>query len=176
MRQSVFQQFILPGRNDPDGLFERRRKHHSYHSPVTNDGDVRANHYPHALFSGHVRKCERDAWGAGNFAIVYDFWKSGTAVNTTLGTYTHVTTTTATTAKATFGTLVSITVNTPAAGTISVFDLATASCTGTPATNVVAVITATATAPFGTFAYNHAMLNGICVKASVAMDFTVSTQ
>ncbi|MGA7791837.1 MAG: hypothetical protein WCA19_02285 [Candidatus Acidiferrales bacterium] len=114
--------------------------------------------------------------GAGNFAIVYDFWKSGTAVNTTLGTYTHVTTTTATTAKATFGTLVSITVNTPAAGTISVFDLATASCTGTPATNVVAVITATATAPFGTFAYNHAMLNGICVKASVAMDFTVSTQ
>jgi hypothetical protein len=114
---------------------------------------------------------------AGLITDEYIFDSPGAAVNTTLGTYTHITTATATAAKATLGTLVSITVNTPAAGTISVFDLPTASCTGTPATNVVAVITATATAPLGTIPYNLAFLNGICVKASVAtMDFTVSTQ
>jgi hypothetical protein len=113
---------------------------------------------------------------AGLITDEYIFDSPGAAVNTTLGTYTHVTTTTATAAKATLGTLVSITVNTPAAGTISIFDLPTASCTGTPATNTVAVITATATAPLGTIPYNLALLSGICVKASVAMDFTVSTQ
>jgi hypothetical protein len=113
---------------------------------------------------------------AGLTSVEYIFDAPGNPVNTTLGTYTHITTATATAAKATTGTLVNITVNTPAAGTISVFDLATASCTGTPATNVVAVITATATAPLGTIPYNLAFQNGICVKASVPMDITVSTQ
>lgn len=100
----------------------------------------------------------------------------GGAVNTTLGFYTHVTGTTATAVKATSGTLVSVTVNTPAVGAISVFDLPAASCVMTPATNVVAVITATVTAPLATFSYNTSLLNGICVKASAAMDFTVSAQ
>lgn len=113
--------------------------------------------------------------GAGNFALVYDFWKPG-ANNPTLGTYSHVTGTTATEVKASTGTLVSLNVNTPAAGTISIFDLASASCTATPSTNTVAVITATSTAPLGTFLYNLLFQNGICVKASAAMDFTVSYQ
>jgi hypothetical protein len=70
-----------------------------------------------------------------------------------------------------------VTVNTPAAGTISIFDLATAACTGTPSTNTIAVITATSTAPVGAMEYNVYAQNGICVKASSAsIDFTVSYQ
>ena len=112
---------------------------------------------------------------AGNINIEYLFDQPGQQP-TTLGPYTHITGTTATVIKAGPGTLLSVVVNTPAAGTISVFDLAAASCTGTPATNVVAVITATATAPLGTLSYNMPLTNGICVKASVAMDITVSAQ
>jgi hypothetical protein len=91
-------------------------------------------------------------------------------------TYTHITTTTATAAKATPGLLHTLTINTPAAGTVSVFDLATAACTGTPATNIVAVMTAIAATPPETYIYDTQLLNGICVKASVAMDLTVAVQ
>jgi hypothetical protein len=113
---------------------------------------------------------------AGNISFEYIFDSPGAAVNETQGSYTHITGTTATAVKTVPGTLVSVTVNTPAVGTISVFDLATAACTGTPSTNTVAVITATATAPIATLLYNVGLLNGICVKASAAMDFTVSSQ
>lgn len=112
----------------------------------------------------------------GNFNLSQSFNQKGTAVNTTMGAYVHVTGTTATAVKATNGTLINVNVNTPAVGTISIFDLATASCTATPSTNTVAVITGTSTAPVGTFLYNLQFLNGICVKASAAMDFTVSYQ
>lgn len=91
-------------------------------------------------------------------------------------TFTHVTTTTATSAKGTAGFLHTLNVNTAAAGTISVFDLATAACTGTPATNIVAVITVpAATNGLPPFLYDVNLVNGICVKSSVAMDYTVST-
>jgi hypothetical protein len=91
------------------------------------------------------------------------------------GTYTHVTGTTATVAKGTPGFLHTVTINLGGAGTLSVFDLPAASCTGTPATNQVAIITATATT-LQTFSYDVSMLQGICVKSSVAMDYTVSSQ
>ena len=106
--------------------------------------------------------------------LEYFFTNPGFTPNAGTGTYTHVTGTTATAAKTTSGFLHTLTVNTGGAGTISVFDLPTASCTGTPATNTVAVITATA-ATLQTFTYDVNMLQGICVKASVAMDFTVSS-
>lgn len=110
------------------------------------------------------------------FTADYVFSYPGQTPNNT-GTYTHVTTTTATTAKATAGFLHTLNVNTAAAGTISIFDLPTASCTGTPATNVVAVITVpAATNGLPPFIYDVNLLQGICVKASVAMDFTVSFQ
>lgn len=91
--------------------------------------------------------------------------------------YTHITGTTATVVKGTAGVVHTVNINTSAAGTISLFDLAAASCTGTPATNTVAVITApTATNGLPSFVYDTNFLNGICVKASVAMDITVSAQ
>jgi hypothetical protein len=89
--------------------------------------------------------------------------------------FTHIVGTTATIVKATAGYLHTLTVNTGAAGTVSVFDLAAGGCTGTPATNTVAVITATTTT-LQTFTYDVNLKNGICVKASVAMDLTVSAQ
>lgn len=113
---------------------------------------------------------------AGNISLEYVFDAPGDAVNTTLGSYTHVTGTTATSVKATNGTLLGINLNTSAAGTISVFDLALASCTGTPSTNTVAVLTIAATENARAIPFNVALLNGICIKASVAMDFTVSSQ
>lgn len=89
--------------------------------------------------------------------------------------YTHIVGTTATAVKPISGFLHTLSINLGAAGTVSVFDLGTAACTGTPATNTVAIITATATT-LQTFTYDVNLLNGICVKASVAMDLTVSAQ
>jgi hypothetical protein len=89
--------------------------------------------------------------------------------------YNHVVGTTATTIKAVPGIVHTLSINTGAAGTVSLFDLPAASCTGTPATNQVAIVTATATT-LQTFIYDAQFLQGICAKASVAMDYTVSFQ
>jgi hypothetical protein len=114
---------------------------------------------------------------AGNITLDYAFNPPGTAVSATLAVPTHITGTGATSAKANGGTLVSVIINTGnAAGTLSVFDLSGANCTGTPATNTVAVITTASATPLAPFTYNANMLNGICVKASAAMDVTVLTQ
>jgi hypothetical protein len=113
---------------------------------------------------------------ASTFQLEYIFTQPGFTPNAGTGVYTHVTTTTATAAKATAGFLHTLNVNTAAAGTISIFDLPIASCTGTPATNTVAVITVpAATNGLPPFLYDVNLLQGICVKASVAMDYTVST-
>jgi hypothetical protein len=113
---------------------------------------------------------------SGLITVEYMFDNQGMIPNQTLGTYTHITGTTATAAKATSGIFLGINLNTSGAGTISVFDLATAACTGTPSTNVVAVLTIAATENARSIPFNVAMLNGVCVKASAAMDFTVSSQ
>lgn len=109
--------------------------------------------------------------GAGNFAIQYYFYKPGAAPPMFL--YQNITGTTATAVKATGGNLHTLTVNTGGAGTVTIFDLAAAACTGTPSTNKIATITATA-ATLQTFRYDVTAINGICVKASVAMDLTAS--
>lgn len=110
---------------------------------------------------------------AANYNLEYLFAQPGLTAPATL--FNHITGTTATAVKPVPGYLHTINVNTGGAGTVSVFDLATASCTGTPATNTVAVVTATATT-LQTFTFDVNLLNGICVKASVAMDLTVSYQ
>lgn len=108
---------------------------------------------------------------AVTFQLDYLFSQPGSPPTAFQGT--NITTTTATAVKATSGFLHTVTVNTGAAGTIILFDLSSASCTGTPATNQKATITATATT-LQTFTYDMNFVNGICVKASVAMDITVS--
>lgn len=89
--------------------------------------------------------------------------------------YTHITGTTATVIKPVAGYLHTLSINLGGAGTVSIFDLPAASCTGTPASNQIAIITATATT-LQTFTYDVNLVNGICVKASAAMDLTVSAQ
>lgn len=90
--------------------------------------------------------------------------------------YAHITGTTATELKSGWpGYLHSLTINTGAAGTVSFFDLPSASCTGAPSTGTVAVATAT-TSTLQTLTYDVNFLTGICVKASAAMDLTVSYQ
>lgn len=111
--------------------------------------------------------------GTGNTNLEYIFLPPGTNPAAEFGT--HITGTTATAVKATAGLVHTLTVNTGGAGTVSIFDLATAACTGTPATNTLAVITVTATT-LQTFTYDMNTVNGICVKASVAMDLTVTAQ
>jgi len=88
----------------------------------------------------------------------------------------NVITAAATTAvKATAGTLRRISVTTQvASATIKLFDLASASCTGTPSTNPKGVLTlpATISNPF-TLEFQQAFANGICVLTSGATNLTV---
>lgn len=93
-------------------------------------------------------------------------------INSNGYTFSHITGTTATAVKSTPGLLHTLTVGTGAAGTIQIFDLPSASCTGTPA-GPMSVLTITATT-LQTFIYDTNFTQGICIKASVAMDFTVS--
>ena len=115
------------------------------------------------------------AGGNGTNFIDYVFNYPGQSTPPPANLYTHITGTTATAVKATTGFLHTLSINLGGAGTVSVFDLASASCTGTPATNQVAIITATANT-LQTFTYDVNLLNGICVKASAAMDITVASQ
>lgn len=112
---------------------------------------------------------------AATYSFDYLFIQPG---NVLTNAYTHITGTTATVVKSGPGTVHSVVVGTSAAGTISLFDLVPGSCTGTPATNVVSVITefASATPPPPVYIFDTLFLNGICVKASAGMDITVSSQ
>jgi hypothetical protein len=109
---------------------------------------------------------------ATNFTAFYAFNEPGNLSNApNLGT--NVTTTAATAIKGTPGFLHTVTINTGGAGTLTIFDLGSAACTGTPATNQRATITAVA-GTLQTLTYDMNFFNGICTKASVAMDYTVS--
>lgn len=120
----------------------------------------------------------RGSAGAGTFTLEYLYDQQGSlsAPLASTGGVVHITGTTATTVKALPGILLSLNVNTAAAGTVSIFDLATAACTATPSTNVIAVVTVNATDPSHTLTYNQSTQNGICVKASAGMDLTVGYQ
>lgn len=118
-------------------------------------------------------------YGAGGasanvYSVEYIFQKPG--INTPQGSSAHITGTTATAVKNSPGFLSQVVIGTPAAGTVSVFDLAAAACTGTPSTNTLAVLTAIATDPPSNVAFGLNFVNGLCVKASAGMDLTVVYQ
>ncbi len=83
--------------------------------------------------------------------------------------------TAATTAvKATAGTLRRIVLTTPVSGeTVKLFDLASASCTGTPSTNPRAVITLTADLKPFNLEFQQSFANGICALTSSTSNLTV---
>ena len=86
-----------------------------------------------------------------------------------LGSYVgqRINTATTATVKTGAGILGGIAVNTPAAGTITVYDNTTA--TGT----IIAVITLTATGPVGTLLQNIQFNTGLTIVTSAVMDITV---
>lgn len=110
---------------------------------------------------------------SATYLLDYVFIPAGSTVS---NSYAHVASTTATAIKAGPGVLHSVVVGTPATGTITFSDLASGSCTGTPSSNTVSVITAASTFPAGPEIYDALFTNGICVKASATMDITVSYQ
>jgi hypothetical protein len=91
------------------------------------------------------------------------------------GNYKYIATATTTNVKPTSGYLHTVTINTGAAGAITLFDIAAAGCTGTPASGKFATIRAGAAtdAPV-TVTYDLATVNGICVVTAQATDLTVS--
>lgn len=108
---------------------------------------------------------------ADTFSWDYTFLQPGFKGS---NSYFHITGTTATVVKIGPGVVHSVVVGTPAAGTITLFDIATGSCTGTPVSGIVSVITATTTFPSAPEIYDSVFNAGICVKASAVMDITVN--
>lgn len=86
---------------------------------------------------------------------------------------TEITGTTTTTVKGTAGILVGIAINTPVAGTIGIYDIASAGCSGTPGSGKKASITiATPQDEAKVLQFNMAMANGICLVTSSSSDLT----
>jgi hypothetical protein len=110
---------------------------------------------------------------ADTISIDYTFLQPGFKGT---NSYTHIIGTTATTIKIGPGVVHTIVIGTPAAGTVTLFDIAPVLCTGTPVTGIVSVITATTTFPSAPMIYDSLFQNGICVKASAVMDITVNSQ
>lgn len=71
------------------------------------------------------------------------------------------------------GILHKIVVNTPAAGSIAVYDIASAGCSGTPASGELARVTLNSTSEPVSLAYDLKTANGICVVTSASADVTV---
>lgn len=112
---------------------------------------------------------------AGTITLDYIFDLPGTGLPETAN-YVYISGTTATAAKPTAGVLTTLIIGTPDAGTVTVHDLPAASCVMVPATNIVAKFTEQAMGTPQTHTFNHFFTQGICVKASVAMDVTVGVQ
>ena len=94
-----------------------------------------------------------------------------------LNIYSHITGATALDIKSTPGVLHTVTINSPGAATMSLFDLPLSACAATPSTNVIAVITNTGTSAPVTLHYDLQFLQGLCVKLSAAAgDWTVTAQ
>lgn len=83
--------------------------------------------------------------------------------------YTHISTATNTQVKTAAGQLGNVTVNTTAAGAITIVDTSAANCTGGTTVAVLASSVAV-----GNYIYNLQTVNGICVTTGAASDVTVT--
>lgn len=89
--------------------------------------------------------------------------------------YAYIATIATTTVKASPAFLHTVTINTGAAGTVTLYDIAGVGCTGTPASGKFATIQAVATTndPVS-LVYDVQTKNGLCVVTAAATDVTVS--
>jgi hypothetical protein len=86
-------------------------------------------------------------------------------------TFTHINSATNTQIKSVAGTFHSITINTTAAGAVTIVDTSVANCTGG---TTIAVFAASAT--IGTYTYDVGFTNGLCITTAAASDITVSAR
>jgi hypothetical protein len=90
------------------------------------------------------------------------------------GAYKYIATATTTIVKPTSGYLHTVTINGGTAGVVTLYDIAAAGCTGTPASGKFATIETIGTTNPVTLIYDLATVNGICVVTAAATDLTVS--
>lgn len=88
----------------------------------------------------------------------------------------YVHTATATPCKDGSGVLQNIVINGGTAGTVTLYDIAAASCTGTPGSGKFATIETIGTTNPVSLAYNNRFLNGLCIVTAQATDVTVGVQ
>jgi hypothetical protein len=88
------------------------------------------------------------------------------------GQYFYINTATTTVVKNGVGYLYVLTINGGTTGVVTLYDIASSGCTGTPASGKFATIEA-ATAPVS-LPYNVITKNGLCVVTATAADVTVS--
>jgi hypothetical protein len=108
---------------------------------------------------------------AGSF-ILRDHAVQAQAPSGTGGQYCYINTATTTACRNGFGYLTLVSVNGGTTGVVTLYDIASSGCTGTPASGKFATILA-ATAPV-TMTYSISVKNGICVVTAAATDVTVS--
>jgi hypothetical protein len=88
--------------------------------------------------------------------------------------YVYISTATTTTVRGNAGFLDTVTINGGTAGVVTLYDIGSAGCTGTPASGKFATIeTISATNPVSLI-YNLQTKNGICVVTAAATDLTVT--
>jgi hypothetical protein len=90
------------------------------------------------------------------------------------GAYKYISTATTTTVKNGNGYLSILSVNGGTAGTVSLYDIASSGCTGTPASGKFAAITVSGTFQPVSMFYELNFGNGLCVVTSAATDVTVA--
>jgi len=88
----------------------------------------------------------------------------------------NITSNTTTVVKGTPGTLSRIIIDTSAAGTIKIYDIAAAGCAGSPASGLRGTITLAGTEPPSSIFYDLEMTQGICIVTSASPDIIVSYQ
>jgi len=111
---------------------------------------------------------------ATTYAVDYLFSPPGFSSGGSTGA--DITTATTTKIKAVPGTLQAINVNTSAAGTIKIFDIAGAGCAGAPASGLKGTITLAGTEAPSSIPFNLGMTQGICIVTSGTPDITVTYQ
>lgn len=90
------------------------------------------------------------------------------------GQFAYISTATTTTVSAQSGYLVSLTINGGTAGVVTLFDIGSGGCTGTPGSGKFATIETIGTTSPVTLSYNLRVKNGICVVTAANTDLTVS--
>ena len=88
----------------------------------------------------------------------------------------NITSNTTTVVKGTPGVLSRIIIDTSAAGTIGIYDIAAAGCVGSPASGLRGTITLAGTEPPESIFYDLEMAHGICIVTSASPDIIVSYQ